>query len=186
VSSETSPLREVEELEAWFRTQCVDVDQPDLEAIRAAIHCALDERWLRAQFSDAPPGDLAGAIKNRLHSELAAHSAKPVGTSTDAKNHKIPAQRVALWRWSAGIAAAAAAMVFWFRQPTVQRGPSESDGQTGAFFAYDADDFDMALSELEDDVALLESGWRGTWRPSLSDQWDEEWTDRFDHAGNQL
>lgn len=186
MNKDTPTLREVEELEAWFRAQCHDAAAPDVGAVRAAVRCALDEQWLRSRLSDDPPPTLSIDIKNRLRAELEREGSTPRRAELHGKRAGNRSRRVALLRWSVGISAAAAALALWLAWPTTLPMQLETAAVTAAYASYAKDDLDMALIELGADIALLEHGWGGGTARAASDEWYEKWIDRVDQIGDQL
>lgn len=154
-------LKEIEELEEWFRTQCHDVASADLEAIRQVVRCTLDEQRFAPTLVDQAPAALAGTIKDRLRAELGREGPSEAPEARVAAPRAVRRKLPMILRWSAGISAAAALVAMWITLPQPNIGPQGDPAEVDAYVAYVADDMDMALDELGTDIAMLETGWSG-------------------------
>lgn len=154
-------LKEIEELEEWFRTQCHDVASADLEAIHQVVRCTLDEQRYAPQLVDQAPAALTGTIKDRLRAELRREGASEAPVPRGAASHTGVRKLPVILRWSAGISAAAAMVAMWIALPQANTGRQGDPAEIDAYVVYVADDMDMALDELGADIAMLETGWSG-------------------------
>ncbi len=167
MNADAHMLKEIEELEEWFRTQCHDVASADLKAIHQVVRCALDEQRYAPQLVDQAPAALAGTIKDRLRAELGRDGQSEAPLPRVAAPHTGRRKLPVILRWSAGISAAAALVAMWITLPQPNIGPQTDPAEVDAYVAYVADDMDMALDELGADIAMLETGWSGALPYSL-------------------
>jgi len=171
-------FKEIEELEAWFRTQCREVAPPGVEAIRQAVRCTLDEQRFAPHFADRAPTELPEIVKQRIRAELVKSAAAPLKHAPAATSRTEGRKRSMILRWSTGISAAAAMVAIWLLLPQSQVAPMHERGEVEAYVAFSPDAMDLALSELGDDIALLEAGrsggsWNGLFGSAYDDVRDE-------------
>lgn len=169
-------LREIEQDEHRLAARWNDPPSPNVEQIKQRVRLALGETWVEPQFDNvAPRATLAGQTKAKVRAELLRLRAESRTTEPPRRARL----RVQLFRWTGGLAAAAAlalAFVAW-QSPL----PGELTlAYADAFEAYkSADEFRTEFALLEDDLDELEL-------MELGLSWDELHETLIDDVDNSI